>query len=181
MCAKGTGPYDFGYSRDKLPDLRQVNFGVAELRDPINISIDLSVNRGSASDSVQFVRIVDDIVGDFRDYSLFVFDAGGDAKQVLDRITRDMKYITGKRMNKSDDLRINQFRKDGAFCVDADEGVYCQRRTFEQSGHTVTCSSPRSCIAIRWQLWTDVHGDVWRMRRMSYAGSGTGRPASRRL
>lgn len=83
VYAKGTGSYDLGYPRDKRPDLCQVNFGAAELRDPINISIDPSVDRGNASDSVQFVKIVDDIIGDLRDDSLFVFDAGGDTKRCL--------------------------------------------------------------------------------------------------
>lgn len=41
VYAKGTGLYDFGYSRDKRPDLRQVNFGAAELRGPINMPNDL--------------------------------------------------------------------------------------------------------------------------------------------
>jgi len=137
VYAKGTDLFDFGYSRDKRPDLRQVNFG-AELRDPINIPIDLSIDRGNASDSVQFVKIVDEIIGDLRDDFPFVFDAGGDAKQALDRITeRDMKYITRKRMNKSDDLRITKFRKDGAICVDRNDGVYCQRKMYESSGHSV--------------------------------------------
>ena len=80
VYAKGTGLYYFGYSRDKRPDLRQMNFGAAELRDPINILIDLSVDRGNTSNSVQFMKIADDIIGDLRDDSMFVFDAGGDAK-----------------------------------------------------------------------------------------------------
>jgi len=46
VYAKGTGLYDFGYSGDRRPDLRQVNFGAAKLRDPINIPIGLSVDRG---------------------------------------------------------------------------------------------------------------------------------------
>ena len=138
VYAKGTGLYDFGYSRDKRPDLRQVNFGAAELRDPINIPIDLSVDRGNASDSVQFVKIVDDIIGDLREDSMFVFDAGGDAKQVLDRITeKNMRYITRKRLNVTDDAWISRFDKDEAYCVDDEDGVYCQRKTFESSGRTV--------------------------------------------
>ncbi|MGE4212705.1 MAG: transposase [Candidatus Methanomethylophilaceae archaeon] len=138
VYAKGTELYDFGYSRDKRPDLRQVNFGAAELRDPINIPIDLSVDRGNTSDSVQFVKIVDEIIGDLRDDSLFVFDAGGDAKKVLERITaKGHRYITRKRLNKSDDLWISRFDKNEAICVDENEGAYCQRRTFESSGRTV--------------------------------------------
>ena len=53
VYAEGTGSYDFGCSRDRRPDLRQVNFGVAELRDPINMPMDPSVDRGNASDSVR--------------------------------------------------------------------------------------------------------------------------------
>ncbi|MCK9323736.1 MAG: hypothetical protein M0P07_07295 [Candidatus Methanomethylophilaceae archaeon] len=50
--------YDLGYSRDRHPEFGQVNFGSAELREPINILIDLSMDRGNASDSVQFIGIV---------------------------------------------------------------------------------------------------------------------------
>lgn len=138
VYGKGTGLYDFGYSRDRRSDLRQVNFGAVELRGPINIPLHLSVDKGNTSDSVQFVKIVDDIIGDLRDDSLFVFDAGGDAKLVLDRITeRKMRYITRKRMNKSDDIWISKFDKEDAICVDENDGVYCQRKTFESSGRTV--------------------------------------------
>jgi len=138
VYTKGTSLYDFGYSRDKRPDLRQVNFGATELRDPINIPIDLSIDRGNTSDPVRFVKIVDEITGGLRDDSLFVFDAGGDAKKVLDRITeRNTRYITGKRLDVSDGLRISRFDKNEAMCVDKNEGVYCQRKMFESSGKTV--------------------------------------------
>lgn len=138
VYAKETELYDFGYSRDKRPDLRQVNFAAAELRDPVNIPFHLSVDRGNVSDVVQFVKVVDDIIGDLRDDSLFVFDAGGDAKRVLDRIAdKRMRYVTRKRLNKSDDAWISSFDKSEAQCVDADDGVYCQKKTFESSGRTV--------------------------------------------
>jgi len=87
---------------------------------------------------VQFVKIVDDIIGDLRNDSLFVFDTGRDAKQVLDRITkRNMRYITRKRLNVTDDAWISRFDKDEAYCVDDEDGVYCQRKTFESSRRTV--------------------------------------------
>ena len=137
VYANETGLYDFGYSRDKRPDLRQVNFGVSELREPINIPFHLSVDRGNAADVTQFVKIVDDIIGDLRDNSLFVFDAGGDAKQVLDRITeKNMRYITRKRLNVSDDIWIASFDKGSAYCIDEDDGIYCHKRTFLSSGRT---------------------------------------------
>ena len=82
--------------------------------------------------------IVDDIIGDLRDGPLFVFDAGGDARQVLDRITEEgHRYITGKRMNKSDDLWISRSDRNEAVCADDVDGVYCRRKMFESSGRTV--------------------------------------------
>ena len=63
-----------------------MNFSAAELRNKINISIDLSVDRGNVFDLVQFMKTVDEIISDLHDDLLFVFDAGGDAKQVLDNI-----------------------------------------------------------------------------------------------
>jgi len=137
VYAKNTELYDFGYSRDKRPDLRQVNFGVSELRDPINLPFHLSVDKGNVADVTQFIKIVDDIVGDLRDDSLFVFDAGGDAKQVLDRITeKNMRYITRKRLNVSDDAWISSFDKENAYCVDEENGIFCHKRTFISSGRT---------------------------------------------
>mgnify|MGYP000870724305 CR=1 FL=1 len=132
--AKGTELYDFDYSEDKLSDPRQVNFDAAELRDPINIPIDLSIDRRNTSSPILFVKIVDEIRS-LRDDPLFVFDAGGDAKQVLDRITeRNIRYITRKRLNKSDNLRISRFDKDEVYCVDENDGAYCRRRMLEASG-----------------------------------------------
>jgi len=65
VCERN-GTVRFGCSRDRRPDLRQVNFGAVELRGSINIPIDLFVDRGNASDSVQSVKIVDE-VGDLRE------------------------------------------------------------------------------------------------------------------
>jgi len=57
---------------------------------------------------------------------------------VLDRITeRNMKYITSKHLNKSDDLWISKFDNKDAICVDRNDGAYCQRKMFEASGRTV--------------------------------------------
>jgi len=127
-----------------------VNFGIAELRDPMNIPFHLSVDRGNAADVTQFVKIVDDIIGDLRDNSLFVFDAGGDAKQVSDRITeRNMRYITRKRLNISDDAWISSFDKDNAYCVDEENGVFCHNVHSCHPDGRHTCSIPINCTKIR--------------------------------
>jgi transposase len=138
VYSKQTGFFNFGYSRDKRPDLRQVNVGVVELRDPINIPFHMAVGEGNTADPVQFARMVDEIVNELRKNSMFVFDAGGDAKQVLDVITeKDMRYVTRKKMNASDDKWISQFKKENLVLEEKDNKIWCQRKKFESSGRTV--------------------------------------------
>lgn len=138
VYSKQSNLFKFGYSRDKGPDLRQVNVGAVELRDPINIPFHMAVAEGNTADPIQFVRMVDDIIGELKEDSMFVFDAGGDVKQVLDIISdKDMRYVTRKKMNISDDKWISKFDKCDAILADRENGVYCQRRTFESSGRTV--------------------------------------------
>jgi len=132
------GPWSaYGYSRDRRPDLEQVNFGVAELRHPINIPIDLTVDRGNAADPVQFLNIIENVVGQMRPASMFVFDAGGDSKKNLDRILEcGMRYVTRKKMNVSDDKRIAELRWDEIEIVDEERGLCCAKHTFVSSGRT---------------------------------------------
>lgn len=152
--------FRYGYSRDKRPDLQQVNFAAAELRDPVNIPFHLSVDKGNTSDSAQFVRVLDEIVGDLRDESMLVFDAGGDVKQVLDRITaKRMRYVTRKRMNKSDDDWISRFKREDAVLVNTKDGVWCQKHTFLSSKRT-------TYLFFSEKLYRDktaaLHGRAWR-------------------
>jgi transposase len=138
VYSKQTDLFKFGYSRDKRPDLRQVNVCVSELREPINIPIHLTVESGNRTDPAVFLRSVNDIIDELRDNSLFVFDAGGDSKSVSDLITgKGKRYIVRKKMNISDDLWISKFDKDASVCVNADEGIYCYAKTFSSSGRTV--------------------------------------------
>ncbi|MDR1405451.1 MAG: hypothetical protein LBJ20_07810 [Candidatus Methanoplasma sp.] len=108
VYSKQSSLFRFGYSRDKRPDLRQVNAGIAELRNPINIPFHMTVSEGNSADPIQFVRMVNDIIGELKENSMFVFDAGGDTKQVLDIISgKGMRYVTRKKMNVSDDKLIS--------------------------------------------------------------------------
>jgi len=57
--------------------------------------------------------------------SLIIFDKGANSKINIDLILRDkMKYLTSKKLNKSDDKRIKNFDKFKAELVDAEKGVY---------------------------------------------------------
>ena len=135
----------YGYSRDRRPDLEQVNFGVAELRHPINLPIDLAVDRGNAADPVQFLNIIENVVGHMRPGSMFVFDAGGDSKKNLDRISEyGMRYVTRKKMNVSDDKRISELKWDEIDIVDEARGLCCVKHTFASSGRTTYLFFSRS-------------------------------------
>ena len=135
----------YGYSRDRRPDLEQVNFGVAELRHPINLPIDLAVDRGNAADPVQFLNIIENVVSHMRPGSMFVFDAGGDSKKNLDRIAEHgMRYVTRKKMNVSDDKRISELRWDEIDIVDEERGLCCVKHTFASSGRTTYLFFSRS-------------------------------------
>jgi transposase len=138
VYSKQTDLFRFGYSRDKRPDLRQVNVCVTELREPINIPIHMTVESGNNTDPAVFLRSVSDIIDELRDNSLFVLDAGGDSKNVSDLIqSKGKRYIVRKKMNISDDVWISKFDKDMAVCVSESEGIYCNARTFTSSGRTV--------------------------------------------
>lgn len=101
-----------------IPDLQQVNFAAAELRNPVNILSHLSKDKGISSNSMQFNKGVDMIVDDLRNESMFVFYTGSDVKQVLDRIiVKRMLYFTRIMMNKSDDNDISRFKREDSVLV----------------------------------------------------------------
>jgi len=112
---ESNGVVQFGYSEDKRPDTRQVNFGAAELRNPINILIDLSVDRGNTSDSVRFVKIVDEIRRPSRRFSVRVrrvrrCEIGARPHN------RTEHEVYHQHLNNSDDLWISKFDKKDAIC-----------------------------------------------------------------
>jgi transposase len=74
---------------------------------------------------------VGNITDDIRENSMFVFDAGGNSKDITDAITgKSMIYVTRKKLNVSDYQWMGEFRKGDAACVYGEDWVYC-RRTFE--------------------------------------------------
>ena len=61
VYSKQTSLFSFGYSRDERPDLRQVNFCIAEIRKPVNIPIHMTVSPGNSPDCVQFMEMIEDL------------------------------------------------------------------------------------------------------------------------
>ncbi len=115
----------YGYSRDHRPDKKQITVGISELAGPINIPIGITVNKGNLNDSKHFDDTYKQINEWLKPGSLIVFDKGAHSKKNIDLILADkMKYLTSKKLNKSDDKRINEFDKSKAELVDAEKGVY---------------------------------------------------------
>jgi len=136
VYSKQSSLFSFGYSRDKRPDLRQVNFCVAEIRKPVNIPVHMTVSPGNSPDCVQFVEMIEDLSQYLDDGSTVVMDAAGETKDVAVMIrSKGMKYLVRKKMNGSDDTLIAKFSKENAVSVDPDKGVWCVKRSFG-SGRT---------------------------------------------
>jgi transposase len=137
VYSKQSSLFSFGYSRDKRPDLRQVNFCVAELRKPVNIPIHMTVSSGNSPDCLQFAEMIEDLSQYLDEGSTIVMDAAGDSKDVTDLITgRGIGYIVRKKMNLSDDIVISKFDKENAILVDPEKKVWCMKRRFTSSGRT---------------------------------------------
>ena len=115
----------YGYSRDHRPDKRQITLGLAELAHPINVPIGLTVNRGNVCDVRHFTDTYRQVRGRLRSGSRVIFDKGAHSKENVDFILADkMKYLTSKKLNTSDDLRIKEFSKCRAELIDPEDRVY---------------------------------------------------------
>ena len=66
VYSKQTDLFKFEYSRDKRPDLRQVNVCATELREPVNIPIHMTVESGNNTDPAIFLRSVNDIIDELQ-------------------------------------------------------------------------------------------------------------------
>jgi transposase len=114
-----------GYSRDHRPDKKQITVGLGELASPINVPFGLTINSGNLNDQMHFKETFDQIKRKLRDGSLLVYDRGGNSKENNESVLAEkMKYLTGKKLNRSDDKRIKEFDKIRATLVDKEDRVY---------------------------------------------------------
>ena len=115
----------YGYSRDHRPDKKQITLGLTELSSPINIPIGLTVREGNIQDTTHFKDTYQQIRGKLKEGSRIVFDKGAHSKDNVEAIQADkMKYVSAKKLNKSDDKRIKNFSKSKAELIDSEDGVY---------------------------------------------------------
>jgi len=115
----------YGFSRDHRPDKKQLTVGISELSNPINVPIGLTVREGNVNDVVHFSDTYRQIRMRLKQGSRIVFDKGAHSKENVDCILDDkMKYLTSKKLNLSDDKRIEQFDRSQAELIDEDDGIY---------------------------------------------------------
>jgi len=116
---------EYGYSRDHRPDKKQITVGIAELASPINIPFGLTIQPGNTNDQKHFKKSFNQVVNRLKSNSRFVFDKGGQSKENINMILASkMKYLSAKKLNKSDDKRIKEFDKSKAELIEPETGVY---------------------------------------------------------
>ena len=121
----------FGYSRDHRPDKKQIAVGVAELSNPINIPIGMTIMPGNTNDQTHFLKTFRQVKPCLRQGSLLTFDKGGQSKSNLDAILASkMKYMSAKKLNRSDENWIKRFSRKKAKLVDQEQGVYGLKRVY---------------------------------------------------
>lgn len=114
----------YGYSRDHRPDKKQVTFGIAELASPINIPIGLTINPGNLNDQNHFTDTFNQVKDKLRPDSRIIFDKGANSKDNLNLVlAHNMKYLTAKKLNKSDDEIIKDFWNHDLELIDSEKGI----------------------------------------------------------
>ena len=115
----------YGYSRDHRPDKKQITLGIAELADPINVPIAITVEPGNLNDQKHFRKTYQQINNRLKQGSLVVFDKGAHSIENTAMIMADdMQYLTARKLNKSDDKIIANFGDYSLETIDPDDGIY---------------------------------------------------------
>jgi transposase len=114
----------YGYSRDHRPDKKLITVGVTELADPINVPIGMTIEPGNLNDQTHFKKTYRQSRDRLREGSLVIFDKGANSVANTQMIRADhLQYITGKKLNKSDDKIIAAFETYHPQVVDAESGI----------------------------------------------------------
>jgi transposase len=115
----------YGYSRDHRPDKKQITLGVSELSAPINLPVGITVEKGNMNDQTHFKKTYQQVKDKLKDNSLIIFDKGANSIDNLDLIKGDgMDYLTGKKLNSSDDKLIRIFDQLSPEVIDEEKGIY---------------------------------------------------------
>ena len=133
----------YGYSRDHRPDKKQIMFGIAELANPINIPIGLTIQPGNMNDQEHFKKTFEQVQKIVKENSLITFDKGGNSKTNLASVEASkMKYLTAKKLNKSTDQWIEDFDIVTSELVSLDQEIYGVKYKFPNRTDYLYFSKP---------------------------------------
>ena len=89
------------------------------------------IEAGNVNDQTHMRSTYGQVRQFLREGSLVVFDRGANDKSNLECIELDRNdYLTGKRLNSSDEKVFATFSKDSWECIDAEDGVYAYKHVF---------------------------------------------------
>jgi len=95
------------------------------------IPFGLTIKAGNVNDQKHFPDTFSQVKNHLKEGSMIITDKGANCKENLDLIIASkMKYLTSKKLNRSDDKRIKSFDISKAELVDRDKGVYGVKYTF---------------------------------------------------
>jgi len=121
----------YGYSRDHRPDKKQITVGLSEIASPVNVPIGLTVKPGNVNDQTHFKSTFNQVKHRLKEGSIVVYDKGGNSFDNNELVLKaKMKYLTGKKLNLSDDKRIKKFDKKQYRLIDKEDGVYGAKFVF---------------------------------------------------
>jgi len=139
----------YGYSRDHRPDKKQITVGVTELADPIHVPIGMTIEPGNLNDQMHFKKTYRQSRDRLREGSLVIFDKGANSVANIHMIRADqLQYITGKKLNKSDDKIIAAFETYHPQVLMQNPGF--AGIIIEKPSSTNTSTSPKNCRTSNW-------------------------------
>lgn len=119
---------EYGYSRDHRPDKRQITFGIAQLRSPMNIPFALSIEKGNVPDKVHFEETFRRTLKALQPGSMIVIDRGANTKEIKQRITEKRHhYLCASSLSTAVDKVISAFKTDNLVEMKDDRKIYCHK------------------------------------------------------
>lgn len=118
-----------GHSRDGHPGKKQITFGLAEYREPVNVPYALTVAAGNVLDKQHFAKTFKRTLKALNNGSLIILDRGANTKGCKELVrVHEHHYLCAGSLSQKVDLKIMGFDK-GKVLVKEDEKtkkkIYC--------------------------------------------------------
>lgn len=99
-----------GYSRDGHPDKKQITFGLAEYREPVNVPYALTIAAGNILDKQHFIKTFKRTLKALNKESLIILDRGANTKDNKSEVRKyKHHYLCASSLSKKVDVKIKEF------------------------------------------------------------------------